>query len=193
MDAASRRFAGRHHVVMGLRASGKTSAGRLAADRLGMAFADLDELAIQDVQGRVFETVTSAWAAMGEAGFRRAEAAALERALSNRGESVLALGGGTAAFPDARRVLARAIDAGVVLGPVYLHAAPEALAERLRREIGDRPSITGEHPADEIAGLYDDRDAIYRALAERIVEAEHLTIDQAADRLVELWHELLAD
>lgn len=182
--------AGRHLVVIGLRASGKTSAGRLAADRLGVAFCDLDDLAIQDIDGRVFPTVREAWAEAGEDSFRVAEVAALTSALTKPSDDVLALGGGTVAFAAARRVLTEAMDAGVVLGPVYVHAPPGVLADRLRRDLGDRPSITGEHPADEITGLYDRRDGIYRAMAEELVEVEHLTIDQAADRLVELWHRL---
>ncbi|MEQ9096447.1 MAG: shikimate kinase [Phycisphaerales bacterium] len=186
-------LAGRYLVVIGLRASGKTSAGQLAADRLGIAFTDLDDVTIQRVDGRSFMTVREAWAAAGEPAFRQAEAEALGRAFSMRTDRVLALGGGTTAFADARRVLTEAMDGGFVLGPVYLHAPPEALASRLRQELGDRPSITGEHPADEIAGLYDKRDAIYRALADQIVEVEHLSIDQTADRLVELWHQLAGD
>ena len=182
------RFAGQHLVVMGLRASGKTSAGELAAGRLGVTFEDLDDLAVHDVDGRSFASVREAFEAVGESGFRAAEAVALERALGLRRPCVLALGGGTAAFPVARRVLTSAIEAGVVLGPVYLHASPRVLAERLRREVGDRPSLTGEHPAEEILGLYEQRDAIYRALAEHVVEVDHLSVDQTADRLVELWH-----
>ncbi|MEQ8843265.1 MAG: shikimate kinase [Phycisphaerales bacterium] len=182
------RFAGRRLVLMGLRASGKTSAGELAAGRLGVHFEDLDELALHDVQGRSLASVREAFEAVGEPGFRAAEAIALERALGMQRQGVLALGGGTVAFPEARRVLTSAIEAGVVLGPVYLHATPEALAERLRLDVGDRPSLTGEHPADEIMGQYEQRDAIYRALAADIVEVDHLSVDQAADRLVELWH-----
>jgi len=182
-------FAGRHLVVIGLRASGKSSAGRLAADRLGVGFTDLDELTIQNIGGLSFLTVREAWDATDEAAFRAAEAQALGRALSIGADDVLALGGGTAAFPDARRVLSGAMDGDVVRGPVYLHAPPSVLGDRLRHEPGDRPSITGEHPADEIAGLYDTRDAMYRALAEAVVEVEHLSVDQTADRLVELWHQ----
>lgn len=88
------RFAGRHLVVMGLRASGKTSAGELAAGRLGVTFEDLDELAVHDVDGRSFASVREAFEVVGESGFRAAEAAALERALGLGRRCVLALGGG---------------------------------------------------------------------------------------------------
>lgn len=186
------RFAGRHLVVMGLRASGKSTAGELAANRLGLAFEDLDELTIQDIEGVMFSSVAEAWRAAGQAGFRTAEAKALRRALMLDHQDLLALGGGTPAFPIARRALTEALEAGVVLGPVYLHASPGVLAHRLRLEVGDRPSLTGEHPADEIAGIYDQRDAIYRALAGEVVEVDHLSVDQAADRLVELWHRFSA-
>lgn len=182
------RFAGRHLVLMGLRASGKTSAGLLAADRLGVRFEDLDDLAVHDVDGLSFSSVCEVFESVGEARFRLAEAAALERALSSGVGGVLALGGGTAAFAASRRVLTGAMEAGVVLGPVYLHASPAVLADRLRRDAGDRPSLTGEHPADEIAGLYEQRDAMYRALASDVVEVDLLGVDRTADRLVELWH-----
>lgn len=180
----------RHLVVIGLRASGKTSAGELAAGRLGLAFQDLDELAMRNAPGGPFTSVRALFEAVGEAGFRQAETKALEIALDRPQRGVLALGGGTAAFPEAGRVLMRAMEAGAVLGPVYLHASPGVLARRLRLEVGDRPSLTGEHPADEIAGLYDQRDALYRVLAAEVVEVDHLSVDQTADRLVEIWHAL---
>ena len=50
-------------------ASGKTTVGRLVAERLGWAFDDLDKL-VTRAAGR---TVADIFAAEGEAGFRRRE------------------------------------------------------------------------------------------------------------------------
>src|SRR4029079_15633885 len=66
--------------LVGFMASGKTTVGRLLADRLGWAFADLDEL-VTRAAGR---TVPEIFAAEGEAGFRRRESAAVREAAGRR-------------------------------------------------------------------------------------------------------------
>ncbi|GIW74496.1 MAG: shikimate kinase [Phycisphaerales bacterium] len=184
-------FAGRHLVLIGLRASGKSTAGRLAAARLGVGFVDLDERTLRKAgrmhEGGSFDRVSQAWAELGEAGFRAAEAEALAEALRADQDDVLALGGGTPAYAPSAAVLAEAVDAQVVLGPVYLHAMPGVLADRLARDPGDRPSLTGAHPAEEVAELYARRDGPYRSLARATVEVGRADVEAVARRLEALW------
>ena len=100
--------------------SGKSAVAPLLAARLRWAWLDLDG----EVERRTGKTVAALFAERGEAGFRRAEAAALAEA-AVRPRVVVATGGGVFLDP-ANRALARA--AGRVL---YLRATPEALAARL--------------------------------------------------------------
>ncbi|MCW5755939.1 MAG: AAA family ATPase [Phycisphaeraceae bacterium] len=182
-------FAGRHLVLIGLRGSGKTTAGRLAAQRLNIAFADLDALVLREMG---CASVEQAWREQGERAFRAAEAACLARALTHKRDDVLALGGGTPMIDAARHVLQASVVAGVVVGPVYLHASFEVLAKRLEDDPGDRPPLTdrglsADDLVAEVRGVYEKRDGVYQALAQEVVEVGGLTTDEVVDRLVEVW------
>lgn len=75
-------------VVVGPPAAGKTTVGTLLAERLGVPFADSDDL-IEREHG----TIADIFAEQGEAGFREFEHAAIAEALRSD-VGVLALGGG---------------------------------------------------------------------------------------------------
>ena len=75
--------------LIGFMASGKTTVGRLLAERLEWAFVDLDKV-IEDAAGK---TVPDIFAAEGEAGFRKRETEALREVARSR-KTVVATGGG---------------------------------------------------------------------------------------------------
>lgn len=182
--AAELPYAGRHLVLMGLRASGKSTAGRLAAQSLNIAFIDLDALVLRELGAR---SVTEAWAEHGERAFRAAEAACLKTALRHHREDVLALGGGTPMINAARQDLQAAVVAGAVVGPVYLHAPPEVLAGRLLASPGDRPPLGDQDLPDEVRGVYEKRDSVYQALAGEVLEVGDLAVGAVGRCLVEVW------
>lgn len=177
-------FAGRHLVLIGLRASGKTTAGQVAARALDIAFIDLDALVLRAMGA---PTVTQAWADHGERAFRDAEAQCLREALARDRDDVLALGGGTPMIAAARHDLQAAVLAGAVVGPIYLHAPPEELASRLASAPGDRPPLSDADLPAEVRGVYEKRDSVYQALSEEVIEVQGLTPDAVADRLVAFW------
>ena len=76
-------------VLIGPMAAGKTSVGRALAARLGVPFADLDALIVQEA-GR---TIPDIFADEGEPAFREREARSLVRAVAHQ-RGVLSLGGG---------------------------------------------------------------------------------------------------
>jgi shikimate kinase len=77
-------------VLTGFMGAGKSTIGRLLADRLNWNFLDLDA----HLEARTGATIPQLFAEHGEARFRRLESTALASALA-RTNTVLALGGGT--------------------------------------------------------------------------------------------------
>lgn len=95
MHIKLKRTPGLH--LTGFMGAGKTTVGRILAEKLGWSFVDLDAL----VEGREGAPVAVLFASHGEEVFRRMETAALRDLMLNveRGNpTVIALGGGT--FPQ---------------------------------------------------------------------------------------------
>jgi len=158
----------RHIVLIGLRASGKSTLGRaLAAAFGGAPFVDLDDLT-RDALGA--NSVREAFANAGEAGFRAAESKALERMLGLEAPHIVALGGGTPTAPGAATQLAEARrDRRAFV--VFLDPPLETLADRLAAHEGDRPSLTGRGVVAEIGDVAAVRRPLYAALADlRLLE-----------------------
>lgn len=162
-------------VLIGLRGSGKSTLGaRLAAD-LRRPFVDLDDRTARALR---HDTAGAALRAVGIDGFRAAEAQALEAELGEPG-IVLALGGGTPTAPGAAEMIRQAKTRGAVQ-VVYLRAEPSQLAERLVAPgAPDRPALVGDDPVSEIRTLFEQRDPLYRELADGVLHAGGVEADSA--------------
>ncbi len=141
--------------LIGPRASGKTSLGKLLAERLGRPFVDLDAAFVAARGEAIAELVTrEGWDA-----FRRAEAEILAEAAQTPGQ-VVATGGGVVLLPQNRDILAK----GLVL---YLQAEPDRLAERLLADVNEaqRPKLTDMGLREEIVATLAEREPLYLACA----------------------------
>jgi len=143
-------------VLVGLRASGKTTVGRLVARALGWPFVDTDD----EIAAAEGQPVGSFLAVVGEARFRAREHEVVTTALSRTGRCVVATGGGAPTIPAVQQLLA-APDLFVV----WLDAADEHLAQRLRASPGTRPALLGGDAAAEIAMVRVLRAGIYSRIA----------------------------
>lgn len=93
-------------ILIGMMGCGKSTVGRLAAEKLGLAFADTDER-IERASGR---TIPEIFASEGEEGFRARELD-VSRALAREGGLVIACGGG---LPTRAEAIAALKTSGVV-------------------------------------------------------------------------------
>ena len=148
-------------LLIGPRACGKSTIGRLLAQRVGLPLLDLDELVLKRFAQR---SIAAVWSAQGENAWRQAELMSLQEALKS-GESIIALGGGTPIIPAARDMIESARNVGAAR-VIYLCCSPDVLLQRLARNPGDRPSLTGADVAEEASGVLAGRHAKYQALAD---------------------------
>ena len=160
-----------HIFLVGFMGAGKSTVGRLVASRLGLPFADLDEM-VEDAAGR---TVAHLWAESGEETFRAAESDALA-SLAAAAPSVVACGGGVV-LADANRSLLKSL--GRV---VYLTVSAEEALARIGG--GDsRPLIAGGG-ATMAPRLLEARDALYGAVADVVVTTTGRSPEDVADDVV---------
>lgn len=158
-------------VLIGFRGCGKTTIGRRVAATLGLPFLDLDAA----WEERFGITIRAYFTSHGEDAFRARETEVLHSALAESGPRIIATGGGIVMRAENRAALA------AWGGPVvYLDTPVEVLRNRLTRDSGARPSLTGAPVADEVVTLLAQRDPLYRACATAVVAA-----DQPLDALAQ--------
>jgi shikimate kinase len=161
----------RHVVLVGMMGAGKTSVGRALAERLGRRFLDSDAM----IEGRTGRSVAQIFADDGEPAFRDLESEVLREALGASEPAVVAAAGGSVLDPDNR---ARIAAAGTV---VWLHAAPEVLAERVRGA-PHRP-LLDDDPEGTLARLGREREEHYRSLADLELDVGDAPVPVLVDRI----------
>jgi shikimate kinase len=161
--------------LIGYRGSGKTTVGKIVADRLGWSFVDADAV-LEEHHGR---TVRDIFAAEGEPGFRDKEAEVLAD-LCTRTNTVIATGGGIVLREANRRLLKQH---GTV---AWLTADPATLLARIHADpttAERRPNLAGGGLA-EIEQLLAVREPLYRACADVVVPVGVFSPEQAADAIL---------
>ena len=156
--------------LVGMRGAGKSAAGALAGARLGVPFVDVDR-AIEQSAGTSIAT-------QGEAAFRALERQLLREILP-RPVTLVALGAGAVAEPEARTALRRY---GRV---VWLTARHDVLHARIRGS--DRPALSGLGARDEIAALAVEREPLYRQCADAQVGTSALALEEVAHVIQRFW------
>lgn len=157
-------------VLTGFMGAGKTTVGRLLAERLGWHFVDADR-AIAEKAGM---PVAEIFAKYGEFVFRRMETAAIAHALGER-NAIIALGGGAVEVLANRLLLEQTPRTTVVL----LEASLPVLIERCNAEGGVqlRPNLSAAQERFQY------RAPLYRRVARLRVETADFTPEQVAERV----------
>jgi shikimate kinase len=163
----------RNIVLTGFMGTGKTTVGRLLAQRLGYELVDTDAV-IEERHGPIPEI----FAEHGEAAFRQIERG-LARELTSGERRVISTGGRMMLDPETAEVL------GAGAHVFCLVASPETIARRvLVSGAPARPLLAGDDPHGRIAELLAERAAAYARF--RQVDTDGRTAAEVADEIVVL-------
>lgn len=157
--------------LVGLMGAGKTSVGKVLARRFDKTFYDSD----QEIERSTGVKIPLIFEIEGESGFRDRESKLLAE-LVRRKNIVLATGGGAVLSEQNRRLLA---DHGTV---VYLRAAVSDLWQRTRHD-KNRPLLQTEDPPARLQELFEQRDPLYREIADIIIDTGNQSLGSLAHRI----------
>jgi len=165
----------RHFYLVGNMGSGKTTVGRLVAQRLQLPFYDLD----RQIEQATGQTIANLFAQQGEQAFRELECKMLTQTIFVP-RSVIATGGGVVLNERNRRLMRHR---GWV---IYLRASPETLWQRLQHTT-DRPLLRTESPYETLQAIAQQREPLYKE-ADWVIDTDALCPEEVADAIVRAFN-----
>lgn len=158
-------------VLVGFMGTGKSTVGRVIAQKLGFHFIDTDDVIEQTSKAKISDI----FAEHGEVYFRDLESQAVKSVALMKNQ-VVATGGGVV-------LRSSNIDLLRTGGPVFcLNATPKAIWDRVRSS-QSRPLLRGPDPLKKIETLLDKR-APYYALADHQIETTGVSVDRVANEII---------
>jgi shikimate kinase len=160
-------------ALIGLRGTGKTTVGKLLAERLAWSFTDADV----ELETRVGKSIKRMFAEDGEPFFRDREAEVVAD-LCQKDLTVIATGGGAILRPETRMLLKKSC---VVF---WLSASVETMADRIFSDHTTqdrRPNLTAQGGIEEIRQLLTVRKAFYQETAHHTIDTDRLTVESIVD------------
>jgi shikimate kinase len=159
-------------LLVGMMAVGKTTTGRLCAQRLGWTFLDSDAQLLAET-GRSAQEI---FERDGDEALRTWETKVFHDALDAPVPVVVAVAGGVVLSESNRALLVRS---GVV---VWLRASIETLSDRVGHG-GARPRL-GDDPERSLRELYETRHSLYASVASFVIDVDDLAPEEVVARLL---------
>lgn len=166
-----------HIYLMGYRGCGKTTIGRLLADRLERAWLDTDQLIIAE-SGREIREI---FEQDGQDAFRDLESSIVARVAAEKSPSVVSLGGGAILREQNRAALANSGRC------VWLRGTAETLWQRISADASsaeNRPNLTERSGFAEVVAVLADREPLYRSLADFTLDTDSDSPDEIVDAIL---------
>jgi XRE family aerobic/anaerobic benzoate catabolism transcriptional regulator len=162
-------------ALIGLRGAGKSTLGRIVAEKLGWRFVELN----REVEAEAGFSVAEIFSLYSQDAYRRYEQAALERVMAEPGPMVLATGGGIVADP----VTFESLLGG--LFTVWLKASPAEHMSRVRAQGDFRPMAANEAAMTELVTILQSREEHY-SRARVMLDTSDATVDDCVMRLLQI-------
>ena len=178
----SEELRGKRVCLVGLRGAGKSTLGKLLAERMNLEFVELN----RDIEDQSGMPLSEIMAFYGQEGYRKLERQALERVVAKPEAVIVAVAGGVVSEPETFNFLLRNFHV------VWLKAEPEEHMNRVLSQ-GDHRPMTGNPKAmEELNSILTSRETLY-ARAEFILNTTDRSPDQSVVELEAMVSPILAD
>ena len=165
---------GSNIFLVGPMGSGKSSVGKALAEILCRNFLDVDA----EIESQTGANIGWIFDMDGEQGFRDRESKIFSMLISENTNAVIATGGGIVLREENRRLL---LDNGLV---IYLCASSQQLYQRTRKD-RKRPLLQVADRKSEIKKLLEERDPLYRQVADIVVNSGQGRLSHSVKKLAE--------
>jgi shikimate kinase len=173
-----------HRIILsGIKHSGKSTIGWQLSSRLGIFFADLDDLILRE--NSHYSTIRELYRDLGSEGFKEKEFLSLKHFLQlNFNKSfVLSLGGGTIENEKAVELLK-----GEDVTRYFLDASSDDLYSRIIQG-GIPPFLEGDEPYINFMKMYTKRSESYKLWADREINTRGLEPSEVTTKIEALINE----
>jgi XRE family aerobic/anaerobic benzoate catabolism transcriptional regulator len=161
--------------LVGLRGGGKSTLGKMLAEKLGVPFVELDRMVEQQYGASIPLLIEMS----GVATFRRHERACLERVIAENEAAVIATAGGIVSNPETYGLLLRRTHT------VWISAQPEEHMSRVMKQGDFRPMAKNREAMADLHAILESRRADY-ARAETTLDTSGASIQQSFAKLAKL-------
>jgi shikimate kinase len=167
----------RNIVLVGFMGSGKTTVGKLIAEKTGMTLLDMDSI----ITDRAGKTINEIFADEGEAHFRALERSLAQELAATQG-NIISTGGGIVLnaqnitdFEKTGLVVCLLVDA-------------ETVRDRVKHD-SSRPLLAGDKET-KIIQLLESRETLYESIAHKIDTSGRPSPEPTAQEIIDLYHSI---
>ncbi|MDD3819598.1 MAG: shikimate kinase [Actinomycetota bacterium] len=158
--------------LIGFMGSGKTTIGKILAEKLGFLFIDIDRV----IELKDGKKISDIFRIYGEDYFRNLETEVIKKIYKNK-NCVFACGGGVIERKENVKLIRE--NSFVV----YLSISPEVAIKRLK-DVTDRPLIEVQNREKTIKEMIIKRDSLYRESAHLVINNDDISPDKASDEIL---------
>jgi XRE family aerobic/anaerobic benzoate catabolism transcriptional regulator len=159
--------------LVGLRGAGKSTLGRLVADRLKVPFVELN----REIEEQSGTAISELLALYGQEGYRKLESQALSRVVATHETVILAVAGGIVSEPETYSYLLNSFHT------IWLRARPDEHMSRVRAQGDMRPMAGNPEAMEQLRAILTSRETLYER-AEAQIDTSGKTVDATLEELL---------